>query len=96
MLGVSLAALDMTIVATAARTIADDLGGLSLQAWATTACLIAGAVSTPLYGRLSDVHGRKPLYLVAIALFVVGSAACAAAQSMPQLAVLRAVRRGVR
>jgi EmrB/QacA subfamily drug resistance transporter len=92
MLGVSLAALDMTIVATAARTIADDLGGLSLQAWATTAYLIAGAVATPLYGRLSDVHGRKPLYLLAIALFVLGSAACAFAGSMYQLAVLRAVQ----
>ncbi|MDN5860833.1 MAG: MFS transporter [Pseudonocardia sp.] len=92
MLGVSLAALDMTIVATSVRTIADDLGGLELQAWATTAYLISSAVTTPLYGRLSDVHGRKPLFLVAIGIFVLGSLACTFATSMYQLAIFRAVQ----
>jgi EmrB/QacA subfamily drug resistance transporter len=92
MLGVSLAALDMTIVATSVRTIADDLGGLGLQAWATTSYLIAGAITTPLYGKLGDVHGRKPLVLVAISIFVVGSALCASAGSMEALAAFRAVQ----
>ena len=92
MLGVSLAALDMTIVATAVRTIADDLGGVELQAWATTAYLITAAISTPLYGRLSDVHGRKPLFLVAISIFVVGSLLCSVARSMPELALYRAIQ----
>ncbi len=89
---VSLAALDMAIVATAVRTIADDLGDASLQAWATTAYLIAAAVATPLYGRLSDLHGRRRLLIVAVGLFVLGSAACAAAGSMHQLAVFRALQ----
>src|SRR5687768_12045126 len=75
-LGMFLAALDQTVVSTAIRTIADDLGGLSLQAWATTAFLITGTISTPLYGKLSDIYGRKPLYLLAISIFVVGSVLC--------------------
>lgn len=91
-LGVSLAALDMTIVATAVRTIADDLGGVELQAWATTAYLVTAAISTPLYGRLSDVYGRKPLFLVAISVFVAGSLACSIARSMPELAAYRAIQ----
>ncbi len=92
MLGVSLAALDMTIVATSVRTIADDLGDAGLQASVTTAYLITSAITTPLYGRLSDVHGRKPMFLVAITIFVLGSLACAGAGSMYELAVFRAVQ----
>src|SRR5919202_6841627 len=76
MSGMFLAALDQTIVATSIRTIADDLDGLSLQAWATTAYLITGTISTPLYGKLSDLYGRKPLFLAAIGIFVVGSVLC--------------------
>ena len=92
MIGMFLAALDQTIVATSIRTIADDLGGLSLQAWATTAYLITGTISTPLYGKLSDLYGRKPLFLTAIAIFVVGSVACTLATSMYQLAAFRAIQ----
>jgi EmrB/QacA subfamily drug resistance transporter len=92
MLGVSLAALDMTIVATSVRTIADDLGDAGLQASVTTAYLITSAITTPLYGRLSDVHGRKPMFLVAITIFVLGSLACAGAGSMSELAAFRAVQ----
>jgi EmrB/QacA subfamily drug resistance transporter len=92
MVGMFLAALDQTIVATSIRTIADDLGGLSLQAWATTAYLITGTISTPLYGKLSDLYGRKPLFLTAIGVFVVGSVACAFATSMYQLAAFRALQ----
>ena len=65
MIGMFLAALDQTIVATSIRTIADDLQGLSLQAWATTAYLITATITTPLYGKLSDLFGRKPLFLTA-------------------------------
>ncbi len=92
MIGMFLAALDQTIVATSIRTIADDLGGLSLQAWATTAYLITATITTPLYGKLSDIFGRKPLFLVAIGIFVIGSVACAFATSMYQLAVFRAIQ----
>ncbi|GAA1308900.1 hypothetical protein GCM10009610_23970 [Pseudonocardia xinjiangensis] len=60
MIGLFLAALDQTIVATSIRTIADDLDGLSLQAWATTAYLVTATITTPLYGKLSDIFGRKP------------------------------------
>ena len=74
LLGMFLAALDQTIVATAIRTIGDDLHGLSVQAWVTTAYLITSTISTPLYGKLSDLYGRKPFFLFAISIFIVGSA----------------------
>jgi len=92
MMGMFLAALDQTIVGTAIRTIADDLHGLSLQAWATTAYLITSTVTTPLYGKLSDIYGRKPFYLAAIIIFVIGSFACTFATSMYELAAFRAVQ----
>jgi EmrB/QacA subfamily drug resistance transporter len=92
MLGMFLAALDQTIVGTAIRTIADDLNGLSLQAWATTAYLITSTITTPIYGKLSDIYGRKPFYLLAISLFVIGSLACTFSQSMYQLAAFRALQ----
>src|SRR5690242_13154911 len=85
-----LAALDQTIVSTAIRTIADDLHGLSQQAWTTTAYLITSTIATPLYGKLSDMHGRKPYFLAAISIFVTGSIACTFATSMIELAAFRA------
>src|SRR5215470_5904528 len=90
MAGMFLAALDLNIVATAIRTISDDLNGLSLQAWATTAYLITSTITTPLYGKLSDIYGRRPFFLLAIALFVIGSAFSGMATSMYQLAAARA------
>jgi EmrB/QacA subfamily drug resistance transporter len=90
MMGMFLASLDQTIVSTAIRTIGDDLHGLSVQAWVTTAYLITSTISTPLYGKLSDNYGRKPFYLFAITVFIVGSAASAFATSMYMLAAFRA------
>ena len=90
MLGMFLAALDQMIVATAIRTIADDLHGLDMQAWATTAYLITSTITTPLYGKLSDLYGRKALFLTAISIFIVGSALCTFATSMYMLAAFRA------
>ncbi|SDN95398.1 MDR family MFS transporter [Geodermatophilus sp. DSM 45219] len=92
MVAMFLAALDQTVVSTAIRTIADDLQGYDLQAWATTAFLITSTISTPLYGKLSDIYGRRPFYLFAIAVFVVGSVLCGMADSMYQLAAYRAVQ----
>ena len=92
MMAMLLAALDQTIVATAIRTIADDLNGLSQQAWATTAYLITATITTPLYGKLSDLYGRRPLILIAMSVFLVGSALCGMADSMFELAVFRAVQ----
>src|SRR5579875_2012226 len=90
MLGMFLAALDQTIVSTAIRTIGDDLNGLSAQAWVTTAFLITSTITTPLYGKLSDIYGRKPLFLIAITVFVAGSALCGLSTSMYMLAGFRA------
>ena len=92
MMGMFLAALDQTIVATAIRTIADDLKGLDQQAWATTAYLITSTIVTPLYGKLSDIYGRKKFFSAAITIFVVGSVLCTLSQSMLQLAFYRAVQ----
>jgi EmrB/QacA subfamily drug resistance transporter len=92
LLGILLAALDQTIVATAIRTIADDLDGLDQQAWATTAYLMTATISTPLYGKLSDLYGRKPFFLTAIWIFIVGSVLCTISTSMYELAAFRAVQ----
>ena len=89
-----LAALDQTVVATAIRTVADDLQGYDVQAWATTAFLVTSTISTPLYGKLSDVYGRRPFYLFAISVFVLGSVLCGLAGSMDQLAAARVVQGG--
>ncbi|QIS01874.1 DHA2 family efflux MFS transporter permease subunit [Nocardia brasiliensis] len=91
-LGMFMAALDQTITATAVRTIADDLSGYSLQAWVTTAYLITATLTTPLYGKLSDMYGRRPFLLAAIVIFVGGSLLCTVAQSMYELAVFRAIQ----
>ncbi|MGN6780961.1 MAG: MDR family MFS transporter [Marmoricola sp.] len=90
MMGMFLASLDQTIVATAIRTIADDLNGLSIQAWVTTAYLITSTIATPIYGKLGDLYGRKKLFLFAITVFIIGSAACSFATSMYMLAAFRA------
>ncbi|MEJ2867209.1 DHA2 family efflux MFS transporter permease subunit [Actinomycetospora sp. OC33-EN08] len=92
LLGMFLAALDQNIVSTSIRTIADDLNGLNLQAWATTAYLITATISTPLYGKLSDLYGRKPFFLFAIGVFVIGSVLCTISTSMYELAIFRAVQ----
>ena len=92
MLGMFLAALDMTVVSVAIRTIADELHGFELQVWATTAFLITSTISTPLYGKLSDIYGRRPFYLIAIAIFVGGSMLCGMASSMYELAAFRAIQ----
>lgn len=92
MLGMFLSSLDQTIVSTSIYTIANDLDGLSLQAWATTAYLITSTVSTPLYGKLSDIFGRRPLYLTAIVIFLAGSLYAGSVHSMTELALARGVQ----
>lgn len=92
MLGMFLAALDQMIVASAMKTIADQLHGQTVQAWATTAYLITATITTPLYGKLSDIYGRKPLYLAAISLFLAGSLLSGIASSIYELAAYRAVQ----
>jgi EmrB/QacA subfamily drug resistance transporter len=92
MSGVLLAALDQTIVATALPTIVGDLGGLAHLSWVVTAYLLASTTSTPLYGKISDLYGRKTVFQAAIVIFLVGSALSGLAQSMGQLIAFRAVQ----
>ncbi|HMH58828.1 MAG TPA: MDR family MFS transporter [Galbitalea sp.] len=93
MAGMFLASLDQTIVGTSIRTIADDLHGLSEQAWVTTAYLIVSTIATPIYGKLSDIFGRRPLFIIAISVFLFGSLLSAFfATSMYELAAFRAIQ----
>ncbi|MER7311644.1 DHA2 family efflux MFS transporter permease subunit [Streptomyces halstedii] len=92
LLGMLLAALDQTIVSTALPTIVSDLGGLDHLSWVVTAYLLAATAATPLWGKLGDQYGRKKLFQTAIVIFLVGSALCGLAQSMPQLIGFRALQ----
>ncbi|MEY4476999.1 MAG: hypothetical protein RJA31_503 [Actinomycetota bacterium] len=92
MSGMFLSALDQTVVGTAMRTIADDLNGLSQQAWVTTAYLIVSTVVTPIAGKLSDIFGRRPIYIISIGVFLLGSLLSGLADSMMSLAMYRAVQ----
>ena len=86
------AVLDQTILATALPTIAGDLGSLSDVSWVVTAYVVAAAASMPLWGKLGDRHGRKILLEASLAVFVLSSAFCAAAQDITQLVALRMVQ----
>jgi EmrB/QacA subfamily drug resistance transporter len=92
MAGMFLSALDQTVVGTAIRTIGDDLHGLSQQAWVTTGYLIVSTISTPIYGKLSDIFGRRLLFILAIVIFVAGSILAVFSTSMIELAVFRAIQ----
>src|SRR5256714_1066623 len=80
-----LAALDQTIVATALPRIVSDLGGITQYSWVFTAYLLATTVTVPIYGKLGDVYGRRPLFLAAIAIFLFGAAPCVARPGLTQL-----------
>ena len=92
MLGMFLAALDQTIVSTALPTIVGDLGGLNHLSWVVTSYLLASTASTPLYGKLGDMYGRKPVFLAAILIFLAGSMLAGLSQSMGQLIAFRALQ----
>jgi EmrB/QacA subfamily drug resistance transporter len=92
MLGMLLAALDQTIVATSLPTIVGDLGGLNQLSWVVTSYLLASTVSTPLYGKLGDLYGRKSLFQLAICIFIAGSMLAGLSQNMLELISFRAVQ----
>jgi EmrB/QacA subfamily drug resistance transporter len=92
MLGMFLAALDQTIVSTALPTIVGDLGGLKHLSWVVTSYLLAANVSTPLYGKLGDMYGRKPVFLAAILIFLTGSILAGLSQTMIQLIAFRGLQ----
>jgi EmrB/QacA subfamily drug resistance transporter len=92
MAGMFLAALDQSIVGTSMRTIGDDLKGQDQQAWVTTAYLVVSTIATPIYGKLSDIFGRRPLYIIAISIFILGSLLAGISTSMLELAGFRAIQ----
>jgi EmrB/QacA subfamily drug resistance transporter len=92
MLATLLAALDQTVVATALPQIVTDLHGFSELSWVVSSFLVAATVTVPLYGKLSDLYGRRRMFVVSISIFLLGSALCGAAQSMGQLIAFRALQ----
>jgi len=92
MLGMSLAALDTTIVGTALPSIVGKLGGISLYSWVFSVYLLTSTTTVPIYGKLADLYGRKPIFLFGTAIFLLGSIFSGAAQSMEQLIIFRAVQ----
>ena len=92
MLGMALASLDATIVSTAMPSIVGKLGGITLYSWVFSIYLLTSTVTVPIYGKLADLYGRKPLFLFGTTLFLVGSAASGASQSMEQLIIFRAIQ----
>jgi EmrB/QacA subfamily drug resistance transporter len=92
MLAVLLAALDGTIVATALPTITAELGGLNQLSWVVTGYLLASTISTPLYGKLGDLYGRKRVFQGSIVIFLIGSALCGQAQGMGELIAFRTLQ----
>jgi len=92
LLGLFLAAMEMTVVSTAMPTAVGDLGGLHLYAWAFSAYMLTATITVPIYGKLADLRGRKPVMLVGIGLFLAGSMACGRAESMAALVAFRAIQ----
>jgi EmrB/QacA subfamily drug resistance transporter len=92
LLAMVLAALDQNIVNTALPRMAADLGGMSHLSWVVTAFMLTATTTTPLYGKLSDIYGRRMLFFVAIVIFLAGSLLCGAARSMGQIIAFRAIQ----
>jgi EmrB/QacA subfamily drug resistance transporter len=92
MLAMLLAAMDQTIVATAMYTIVRDFNGMNHVSWMATAYMLASAITVPIYGKLSDIYGRRGFYLGAISIFLVGSVLCGLSQSMTQLIIFRGLQ----
>jgi EmrB/QacA subfamily drug resistance transporter len=92
MLGLFMASMEATVVATAMPTIVSQLGGLAIYSWAFSLYMLTSTTTVPVYGKLSDVFGRRPVYLVAMIIFLVGSVLCGMAQSMEQLVAFRALQ----
>jgi EmrB/QacA subfamily drug resistance transporter len=87
-----LVALDSSVVSTAMPTVIGQIGGIQLYAWVFSAYLLTSTVTVPIYGKLADLYGRKPVFLVAVAIFLVGSMLCGQAQTMEQLIAFRLVQ----
>src|SRR5512142_1244382 len=92
MMALALASLDQNIVGVALPLIVSDLGGLHHLSWVVTSFLVTSTATTPLYGKLSDMYGRKPLFIVAIVVFLIGSCLCGLSRSMTELVAYRGVQ----
>jgi EmrB/QacA subfamily drug resistance transporter len=92
MAGVLLSALDQSIVGTALPRIVSELGGLDKLAWVVTGYLHTATAATPLWGKISDLYGRRPIFQAAIVIFLVGSALCGLSQNLPELIAFRALQ----
>ena len=92
MLGMALAAIDTTIVGTAMPSIVGKLGGFDLYSWVFSVYLLTSTTTVPIYGKLADLYGRKSIFFIGTGIFLLGSAASGAAQSMEQLIIFRAIQ----
>src|SRR5689334_14621294 len=92
LLGLFMSALDQTIVSTAMTTIIEKLGGMDRLTWVYSAYMIAMVVATPIFGKLSDMYGRKRFFLAGLSLFLLGSILCGTATNMDQLIIYRALQ----
>jgi EmrB/QacA subfamily drug resistance transporter len=92
LLGILMAAMDNTIVATALGSILADLGGVESYVWITSAYAVAVLAGMPIFGKLSDMYGRKRFFIFGLTIFLIGSALCGIAQTVPQLAIYRAIQ----
>ncbi|MEW5717312.1 MAG: MFS transporter, partial [Chloroflexota bacterium] len=92
MLSLFLASIEATVVATAMPTIVAQLGGLDIYAWVFSAFMLTSTTTLPIFGKLSDIYGRRRIYLLAVTTFLIGSVLCAQAQTMPQLVLFRALQ----
>src|SRR5690606_17839780 len=88
----ALSAMDANIVTTALPTIASDMNGLAHLSWVVTGFMLAQSSAMPLFGKISDMYGRKPLFIIALVTFIVGSALCGYAQDMLQLVLFRGLQ----
>ncbi len=92
MLGLFMASMEATVIATAMPTIVSQLGGLAIYSWAFSAYMLTSTTTVPIYGKLSDIYGRRPLFAIAMILFLIGSILCGLSQTMGQLVAFRALQ----
>jgi EmrB/QacA subfamily drug resistance transporter len=92
MLSLFMASMEATVIATAMPTIVGQLGGLSIYSWAFSAYMLTSTTTVPIYGKLSDIYGRRLVYVIAMAMFLIGSMLCGLSQSMEQLIFFRALQ----
>src|SRR5579859_4781857 len=92
LLGLFLSALDQNVVGTALPRIVTDLNGSGLYTWVVTSYLLSSTITVPIYGKLSDIYGRKPLLLIGVSIFLIGSILCGQSQDMTQLIAFRGLQ----